>query len=175
MIRALPTTLLLLCSACGPVYYAPPAQRVAQKHIVAMLLDMTPGRPAEAWGTIVSGVHSGGDPNADWRWVGPQSVFTFNPGKADGWSLAAHVTAVQANLDKTGPQKVEFQVNGKTVGKADLSVSRRYDLKFPLDPGLLKDPSHVEVRMLASPCLPAQYSPPLCVLLHSIGLVREPQ
>jgi hypothetical protein len=46
--------------------------------------------------------------------VGQELVFTFDPGLSSGWSLAAHVTAVQ---DKT----------------------------------------------------------PLCVLLHSIGLVREPQ
>ncbi len=55
-----------------------PPQRSAEPHVVREVLDMTSGRPAEAWGSVVSGVHPWGDPNADWRWASEHSVFHSN-------------------------------------------------------------------------------------------------
>ena len=173
MRRALLIALASLCQlGCDRVYYPPPPQKTPQKHTVEMLLDMTAGRPAEAWGSIVSGIHKGGAPGADWRWTGDRAVFRFIPGVASGWSVAAHLTAAQPVLDKTGPQQVSFEVNGEPVGSATLDVSRRYDLTFPVGPDLMGSGT-VELRMMVTPCVPAQYSPPYCVLLHSIGFERD--
>jgi len=174
--NCLPCILLVLCcAACDRPYYPPPPQRTLGKHTVAMLLDLTGGCPPEAWGAIVSGIHSTYDPRADWRWAGEQSTFTYQLDDYTGWNLAAHLTAAQAVLDKTGPQTVTFEVNGRPVGAATLGTSRRYDLTFPVTPDLLRSAVPVTVRMTAAPCVPADTGPPFCVLLHSIGFAREPR
>jgi hypothetical protein len=167
------TAAVLSVTGCGQVFYPPPPQRSEQPHRVIEILDMTGGRPTETWGTIVSGVHTGFDPNADWRWVAERAVFQFKLEDTAAWSLSARITAAHAVLDKTGPQRVTFAVNGQTVGTVTLDVSRRYDLSFPLAAELLKSAAPVVVDMNASPCLPQEKGPPFCVLLHKIGFVKE--
>jgi hypothetical protein len=174
--RAVLTASLFLCAlGCGPDYYPPPAQRTPRQHAVEAMLDMSAGRPAEEWGKIVAGLQPPGDPNADWRWAGDHATFSFDLSGDDRRSLTAHLTVAQTVLDKTGPQKLTFEVNGTTVGSATLGVSRRYDFSFPVDPALFHRSQPIVVRLLASPCVPAPNGPPYCVLLHSIGFVQEPR
>jgi len=161
-------------SACRQLYLPVPPQKVAPKHAVEMLLNMTGGRPADTWGAIVSGVHRDYAPFTDWRWTGEQAEFTLQPPEPAGWSLAVRLTAAKSVIEKVGAQRVAFEVNGKPAGTATLDVSRRYDLKFPLDADVLKSASRVDIRMTVTPCAPNVYGEPYCVLLHSIGLVREP-
>ena len=136
---------------------------------------MTSGRPAEAWGSVVSGVHPWGDPNADWRWASEHSVFHFKLDEFAGWTLHVRVTAAKAVLDKTGPQHVSFEVNGRPAGSLAMNVSRTYDLAFPIDAATLEKANPVVVTMDAGPCVSQQYGPPFCVLLHTIGFVQEPR
>jgi hypothetical protein len=173
MLRFLLLAAAVFSAGCGQVYYPPPPQRGEQPHRIMEILDMTGGRPTETWGSVVAGVQDSGDPNIDWRWAADRSVFRFRLDEFEGWRLAASITAARTVLDKTGPQRVTFEVNGKTVGAAALDVSRRYDLSFPVDAELLKGTAPVIVDMTASPCLTELRGPPFCVLLHKIGFVRE--
>jgi hypothetical protein len=139
------------------------------------MLDMTGGRPENAWGSVVSGVHNVSDPHADWRWVAGQSVFHFTLQEFEGWSLSVKLTAAKAVLDKTGPQRVSFTVNGRPAGSVSLDSSRTYDLAFPVAAAVLQSVQPITVTMDAAPCLNQQYGPPFCVLLHQIGFVQEPR
>lgn len=168
--------LLALCAAgCGEVFLPPPSQRAEAPHQVREILDITGGRPDEAWGAIVSGVHNAYQPGADWRWVAQHSVFRFKLDEFTGWSLDVHLTAPGVVLDKKGPQRAEFQVNGHPVGAVTLDVSRGYQLSFPVDAATLKSAAPIVVTMDAGPCNSQPYGPPYCVLLHSIGFVQEPR
>jgi hypothetical protein len=163
----------VFATGCAQVYVPLPPQRSEQPHIVREVLDMTGGRPENTWGGIDAGISKDFIPGADWRWATEHSAFHFKLSELDGWSLEARITAVQAVMDKTGPQKVSFQVNGKTVGAAELKVSRNCDFSFPMDPALLQRSAPVSVTLDASPCLPQEHGPDFCVLLHTIGFVKQ--
>jgi hypothetical protein len=165
--------LVLSLTGCSPVYLPPPPQRSEQPHRLMEILDMTGGRPAETWGSVVSGMHTSFDPHADWRWAAESVVFHFKVDEPAGWSLSARITAAQSILDKMGPQRVTFEVNGETVGTLRLDASRHYDLSFPVEAAVLKRSSPIVVRMDTGPCLAQQYGPPYCVLLHKIGFVSQ--
>jgi hypothetical protein len=159
-------------SGCGTVYMPLPAQRTEQPHVIREVLDMTGGRPANTWGTVDGGVFPTFQPGTDWRWAAEHCLFHFKLADPAGWTLVAHITAVQAVLDKTGPQKIAFQVNGRTVAAADLKVSRNYDFEVPVAPALLQPGVPVTVTMDSRPCLPQKDGEPFCVLIHSIGFTK---
>jgi hypothetical protein len=162
----------LVISGCGTVYVPLPAQRTEQPHTVRAVLDMTGGRPENTWGVIDAGVFPTFQPGSDWRWAGDHCAFHFKLSEFTGWTFTAHITAVKAVLDKTGPQKIEFKVNGRAVASADLKVSRDYHFEIPLDPSLLQQDSPVTVSMDSGPCLPQKDGLPFCVLLHSLGFTK---
>jgi hypothetical protein len=166
--------LVLGAGGCGgQIYYPVPAQRTARKHDLEMMLDATPGRPWEKWGAILSGVRTDSAPGANWRWAGAESTYTIQPPDFAGWSLVAHVTAAESVLQKVGPQRISFDVNGKIVGSALLTKSQKYDFRYPLDDNSLRNVGRATMRMTVSPCVPAGSGREYCVLLHSIGLMRE--
>ena len=136
---------------------------------------MTGGRPEEVWGAIVSGIDKAFQPGADWRWASERSVFHFKLDEYTGWSLAVRLTGAKAVLDKTGPQRVVFEVNGQAAGIVKIDAGRTYRLSFPVDAAVLKSAKPIVVTMDASPCLSQPYGPPYCVLLHSIGFEQEPR
>jgi len=175
--RIAPTIFLaaLCATGCGQVFLPPPEQRVEAPHQVKELLDMTGGRSEEAWGSVVSGIDKAFQPGADWRWASERSVFRFKLDEFTGWSLSVRLTGARAVLDKTGPQRVTFQVNGHVAGAATVDADRSYQLSFPVDAAVLKSAAPIVVTMDAGPCLIQPYGPPYCVLLHSIGFQQEPR
>jgi hypothetical protein len=162
-------------AGCGQVYVPLPAQRPEQRHAIREVLEMAEGRPENTWGGVDSGIAPGSATGADWRWATEHSAFHFKLDEFSGWSFAARITAVKAVLDRVGSQRVTFRVNGSVVGSADLKVSQDYNFSIPLDEALLKGQAPVAVTMDAGPCLPQQYGPPYCVLLHEVGFVKQVQ
>ena len=171
-----PAALVFLCVAgCSrEIVWPPPPQRTAVSHPVFALLDMTGGRPEELWASIVSGVGPG-SPSLNWRWTESHAAFRFTLDSSRAWKLRVRLTAAQAVLDKAGPQRITFDVNGKNAGNAVLDLPRRYDLTFPVDAQTLRLTSPVEVSFDVDRCLGGGRNGPYCVLLHSIGFVQEPE
>ena len=105
--------MTILCmGGCREVSYPPPPQRAEVPHEVKAILDMTGGRPQEAWGSIVSGVAQG-DPSMEWRWTMAHPTFRFVLDSSATWKLNVRITAVATVLAKVGAQHVTFNVNGK--------------------------------------------------------------
>jgi hypothetical protein len=164
---------LTLVSGCGSeIGYPVPPQRPAVAHRIAEILDMTDSRPAQLWGSIVSGVTPAA-PGADWRWVNPHPEFHFQLDPSLKWTLALRITAAKVALDKTGPQHGAFRVNGQLVGSRTFDHDGHYDLAFPLPPETLALANPAVVTMDFDPCMAQQNAPPLCVLLHTVGFLQE--
>jgi hypothetical protein len=196
--------MTILCmGGCREVIYPPPPQRAEVPHEVKAILDMTGGRPEEAWGSIVSGV-AGGDPSMDWRWTMAHPTFRFVLDISATWKLNVRITAVASVLAKVGAQHVTFNVNGKAVGVATLDRPRLYDLTFPVDkavfgiaqpaiaraqaaergakpfrnssPAAARSESVVRellVRFDVEPCVMPDPGGPYCILVHSVGFIQE--
>src|SRR5271166_3345738 len=98
-------------AGCREVSYPPPPQRAETTHPIMAVLQMTGGRPEEAWASIVSGV-AAGDPKTDWRWTGAHSTFRLNVDRSIDWKLNVCLTVAQTVLSKVGSQRVAFYVNG---------------------------------------------------------------
>jgi hypothetical protein len=171
--RTLLAALWILLSGCGSkLSYPPPVQRAAVDHRISAIIDLTDGRPDQAWGSIVAGVLSA-TPGANWRWVDPHSEFRFRIDPSLKWNLSVRLTATTAVLGQTGPQQATFRINGETTGAATLCCDGPYEFEFPLDPRLLAKDSPQVLTMDFKPCLARGPNPPLCVLLHSAGFVER--
>lgn len=171
----------LVLSGCGqrPVFPVPP-QRTAQEFRVQDRFRA--GAPAQHPGIkTVSGIRPTGT-GLDWTWTTEHAALriALDLSSSLRWDLDAKITCAGAVLDKTGPQHLTFLVNGKVVGKATLDAARTWNLRFPVQPELLRETSKREkpgdgplVEILIDPVLPDAAGPPFGVLLHEIGFTHD--
>ena len=176
MLRLLSIAALLLCNTgCREISYPPPPQRAQVRHSIRAVLEMAPGAE-QPWASVIQDVLAPA-PGVDWRWARNHPRFRFALKDYEGWRLVVRMTAAGKVLDAVGPQTVNFTVNGFPVGKATLTKSGLYELAFAVDSPAMRAAAPIVAGLDISPCLIAN-SPPdaglsYCVLLHSIGFVRD--
>jgi hypothetical protein len=176
MHRILPLFAILLCNAgCGEQAFAPPPQRFFIAPPVRAVLQMGSAIPVQPWASIVNDVLPS-SPGTDWRWVRNHPEFQFRLQGRGTWRLTARVTSVQQVLTAVRNQHIAFLVNGSTIGHAEIDHAATFDYSFPAGDVFGPDGT-ADIRLDIDPCLirseaqekPAAY----CVLIHSIGLIRD--
>jgi hypothetical protein len=155
-------------TGCGQLFLPLPPQRTAPEFRIRKILKISAGpNPDAVVLRDVEPLH----PGLDWSWTGAHPGFRFKLPTQTIWSLQTKLTVADTVLKETGPQQVQFFVNGAVVGNATLDQPRTYNLTFPVDPALLQNLGAVNVDLSVTPCLPQPNGNAYCLLLHEIGFV----
>lgn len=167
-------TICFAASACREVIVPVPEQRPDPNFRSNLTLFMDPRLDSSASASVIRGVIP--DQRLfDWRWIDPHPEFQFALDQTAGLALDVKLTTLQSVVSKTGPQRVNFIVNGKTLKTVSFDRAGTWELAIPLGKGLLKEQANNTVELTTEPCLAPDNGTSLCMLLHRIGFRAEPR
>jgi hypothetical protein len=172
--------LAAVCALAAALYarlhavhvYSLPAQRKLETQPVDLMLNIHENPIDDAWISIVSDILPA-EKNGQWTWTNGRPHLRYRIEETDRWLFSMHFAAAGQVLKVVGPQTIEIAINGTTVKTVTAAEAHEYDVRFPIDPALLKRGAMNDVEVRISPAYVAEDGVSLGVLLHSIGFVEN--
>jgi len=151
--------------------YSLPPQRAGQMAPLSLVLTVHENPMEEAWAPILGGILPA-EKDSQWTWTNARPRLQFRLEESDRWLFCLRFAAVGQVIRAVGPQTVEIAINGTSIKTIPAAEAREYDLRFPVDPKLLKAGMN-DVELRIAPVYTATDGVPLGVLLHSVGFVED--
>jgi hypothetical protein len=168
-----------LCAIVATLYlrlhavhaYSLPAQRGTALPPASLILTIHEDPMEEEWAPILGGILPA-EKGSEWSWTNAQARLRFRLEEADRWLFCLHFAAVGQVLKAVGPQRIEVLINGVSVKAIPAADAREYDVRFPVDPAVLKSGMN-DVELRIAPAYIANDGVALGALLHSVGFLEQ--
>lgn len=151
-------------------YYAPPVQQTLDLTSPADFARQHGLKPAPQ-GTILRDIAPGDEDSG--HWTNEHPTVQFTPGTSQGWSFYARFWTVGDVLKVTGPQIIQFTVNGVTLGTKMFSDAGEHEFRRTIEPAFIHAGVPNTAGMDIEPILIMRDGAHLGVVLISMGFVEE--
>lgn len=151
--------------------YPPPPPMTMDTTPVSLLLKIREVPMDEEWAAIVGGVLPA-DKGSDWTWTNQRPHFRFMVDELRRWVFYLRFAAAGAVLRAVGTQTVQVVINDVVVKSVTAAEPREYEVRFAVDPAVLKSDGMNNVELRIAPVFIADDGVQLGVLLHSAGFIE---